>query len=168
MQEQTSPRNKTELVERINAARAALDGTLSGLSDEALTRPGTGGGWSVKDHLAHLNQWRWKLLAMIEGRPPHQALGIDQATYAAGLDAINARLYERDRDRPLAEILAESRRAHQAVLDAIAGMEEADLSRAYNLDDPTDSRILLEGIAGNTYEHDLEHRQWIIENLPKE
>ncbi len=160
----TPPKDKAELIRRIQAAREELEDTIRPLSAEELVRSGPDGGWSVLDHLIHLAEWRWKLLAMIQGRAGYEGLGIDAQTYqTAGLDGINAILQERSRQRPAAEILAEFRRAHQVVLKAIERMEEADLQRVYDLTDPTDTTRLIEGIIANTYGHDLEHLGWIRE-----
>lgn len=158
------PQDKAELLRRIKAARAELEAFLDTLSPEALAQPGPDGGWSALDHLAHLAEWRWKLLAMMQGRGGHEGLRIDIQTYQiAGLDGINAILYERNHPRPTAEKLADFREAHQTVLAAIEQMDEADLRRRYDMTDPTDTRLLVDGIIGNTYGHDLEHLEWIRE-----
>jgi hypothetical protein len=145
-----------------------LEDYLGKQEPEALERPGPDGGWSVLDHLVHLAEWRWKILAVIAGHAGHEGLRIDAQTYrSGGLDGVNAILYERNRDRPAAEKLADFRNAHEAVLAAVEQMEAADLQRQYDLTDPTDDRILLDGIIGNTYDHDLEHLGWIREQLEK-
>lgn len=162
----TPPSDKAELIRRIQAARTELEDFLSKQEPEALALPGPDGGWSVLDHLVHLAEWRWKLLALIQGRAGYQGLRIDPQTYqTAGLDAVNAILYQRNQGRPGEEKLAEFHKAHAAVLEAIDRLAEADLRRPYDLTDPTDERILLDGIIGNTYEHDLEHLGWIKEIL---
>ncbi|RPJ49437.1 MAG: ClbS/DfsB family four-helix bundle protein [Chloroflexi bacterium] len=158
------PANKTELIRRIEGARAALEDYLGKLEPEALSRANVPGGWSILDHLIHLAEWRWKLMAMMAGRGGHEGLKIDAQIYqTVELDELNAILYERNRQRPAEEILLEFRRAHETVLAAIDRPDEADLQRAYDLTAPADTRRLLEGIIGNTYEHDLEHLAWIKE-----
>src|SRR6476659_6259846 len=102
---ETMPRNKAELIERIESARAELERLIAPLSEEQLTRPGPEG-WSIKDHLAHLALWRKSLIALLAGRNRVEAIGLDPAGEGRqDIDAINARLYERERDRPLAEVL---------------------------------------------------------------
>lgn len=160
------PRTKADLIERIQQARADLDALVGPLSEAELSQPGPDGGWAVRDHLMHLAEWRWKLLAMMRGRPGYEGLQIDPQTYAtAGVDRINAILYERNQPRGTAEILADYHRAHQTVLEAIQQMDESDLRRPYDLTDYSDPRLLMAGIAGNTYEHDAEHLGWIRELL---
>jgi len=46
------PRDKAELMNRIQREWSALLRTIENLSDEQMTRPGPGG-WSAKDNLAH-------------------------------------------------------------------------------------------------------------------
>lgn len=162
----TPPKDKSELLHRIKAARAELEGYLAAQSPDTLAQPGPDGGWSALDHLAHLAGWRWKLLAMMRGHGGHVGLRIDAQTYqTAGLDGINAILYERNQPRPTAEKLADFHAAHAAVLAAIEQMDDADLQRRYDMTDPTDTRLLVDGIIGNTYGHDLEHLGWIRELL---
>lgn len=158
----TPPQSKAELIKRIRASRALVEELIQSIPTVILLQAGPDGGWSIQDHLAHLSEWCWKLLAMIRGRPGYEGLRVDAETdQTAGLDGINAILYERNRGRGTDEVLADFRRAHAEVLVAVEQLDEADLSRAYDLTDPTDPRQLLEGIIGNTYGHDLEHLAYI-------
>ena len=158
------PRDKAELLARIREARAALERTVDRLSEAQLTTPGAGG-WSAKDHLAHLAAWEGKIVAVMEGRPAHEGLGLDEAAYrGAGIDEINARLHERDRNRPLPDVLAAFRQTHGRLLAALEALPEAELTRPYESVDAGD--VLADGIAGNTYEHYEEH-QATIEALAK-
>ncbi len=153
------PRDKTELLARIREARAALERTVDRLSEAQLTAPGPDG-WSGKDHLAHLAAWEGKIVAVMEGRPAHEGLGLDEATYrGASIDEINARLHERERERPLPEVLAGFRETHGRLLAALEALPEAELSRPYQSADAGD--VLADGIAGNTYEHYEEHQATI-------
>jgi hypothetical protein len=162
------PQNKGELIERMRQARAALEHTISSLSNEELIRPGADGGWSVKDHLAHLAAWARKVLAIMQGRPAYEGLQVDEMTYReTDLDGLNAILYEHARNRSLADVLADFRQTHRDMLIAVEGLSEADLAKPYVPDDPTDSRRLVDGIISNSYEHDLEHQGWIEELLTR-
>jgi len=162
------PRNKPELMDRIRRSRAALEQAIAGLDEAALSAPGPDGGWSIKDHLAHLSDWDRRLLAGIQGRPPYEAMGVDRALWEADdLDRLNAALYERSRARAAAEVLAEFRATRQQVLDALEPLAEADLHRPFNTAEPTDTRPLDALIAGNTFGHDEEHLEWIRPLLPR-
>src|SRR5262245_17738606 len=97
--EPADPTNKTELLERIRSARAALERTIAGLDDAALSAPGPEG-WAVKDHLAHLAAWGGKVLGNMEGRKSTDVLGVPQDVYESGdWVAINEIVRARDKDR---------------------------------------------------------------------
>src|SRR2546421_6318984 len=81
---------------------AELDEMVKGLSDDALTDIHDPAGWSAKDHLMHVAQWEQALLAKVDGRPRHEALGIDAATDRTGDDdTINAAIFAATRQRTL-------------------------------------------------------------------
>lgn len=153
--------SKAALLRRIRDTRATLEQLIAPLSHDQLTATGPDG-WSIKDHLAHLSAWRRKLLAMIEGRPDHEALQIDAATYESGdEDQINDLLYQRNRDRPLDEVLVEFRQVHEQVLAALEPMSEQDLDRQGYPDETDPNRKLIHFVVGNTFGHDQEHINWI-------
>src|SRR5258706_2365113 len=64
-----TPKDKTELIERIRQEYAALERTIGELHEEQMTaKPESG--WSVKDNLAHIAAWQGILrLFHIGGRP---------------------------------------------------------------------------------------------------
>jgi hypothetical protein len=151
--EQPDPANKAELLARIRTARAQLDGRLADLDDASLSAPGPEG-WAVKDHLAHLAAWGRKVLANMDGRKGPQVLGVPEDVYKRGdWVEINEIVRAPDKNRPAAEIVAEYRRVHAALLERIGALPEAVL---FGADDS-----LRNNIGGNTYAHDEEHLPWI-------
>jgi len=61
----------------------------------------------------HLALWEQALLASVDGRPRHQALGIDASTDdSEDYDGINARIFAATRHRPLKEVLDVLRSTH--------------------------------------------------------
>lgn len=86
----------------LEAAFAALQAAYEGLPDAALLAPGVAGDWSLKDVLAHVHTWEEEALAQL----PVIAAGGTPPRYAAtgGIDAFNARMHERNRELPLAEV----------------------------------------------------------------
>ena len=94
---------------------AELDEMVQGLGEQALTEVRDPAGWSVKDHLMHVALWEQALLAKVDGRPRHEALGIDAAIDRAGDDdTINAAIFAATRQRPLKEVLHALRETHAA------------------------------------------------------
>ncbi|MDD5370932.1 MAG: ClbS/DfsB family four-helix bundle protein, partial [Anaerolineaceae bacterium] len=160
LQEDTSnpPRDKAELLARIQREWDALGQAYAGLSDEQMSVPDTGGR-SIKDNLAHLTAWEsFMRLAYLRGRPTDEAMGIDAVTLNhADEDGINAILFEHNKDRSVADILAELDQSHQAVLADLAGMSFEEIMRQLDPQDPK-RRPLINWIIGNTYEHYQEHR----------
>jgi hypothetical protein len=162
-QEPATPRDKAELMARIRAGRAALMGLIGPLSDAQMTAMGKDGGWSVKDHLAHLTAWERLVIARLQGHPDRESaiMGMDAAAYAeADLDGVNAAVYGRYRDVPLADVRAAFDAATDEVLAVVEGMAWEDLLRPTAPNDP-DSGLLLENVVGNTYGHVAEHTPWI-------
>jgi hypothetical protein len=127
-------------MEQLNT-RAALLGTVRGLREdlervvaeagaERVEQPGSFDELSFKDVIAHLTSWRHTTAARLEaglrgGEPvfPWPAdLSEDH-----NLEEINRWFYETNRDKPLAEVLSESRATFERVERAIAALPEDDL-----------------------------------------
>ena len=161
------PTDKAELLARIEQARAALDATLSDLSEELVVAPGSGDGWAVKDHLAHLTSWEAGMAALLQREPRYAAMQLDEQTFlTAGADGINAIVFQRNKGRPLAGVLADFREGQRALLAALDGLTDADLLKTYSHYQPDEpgedsGAPILGWIAGNTYEHYAEHQAWI-------
>ena len=156
---------KADLIEDINRAWSSLERTLAGSGEEALTTPG-GDGWSVKDHLAHIEGWERYLLALLERRSPWAALGIDLAVLRSTEDdALNELLIEPTKEQPLSQVLTDLRRTHERLLAVVAALPEGDLERLAadyqpaELADDTDSIAVW--IAHICDEHLRDHVNWI-------
>lgn len=155
------PGDKAGLMPLIERSWDELNAAIGALSEEELLAPGPNGGWSVKDHLAHLTVWEQVLLARIEMQPEHSIFHMDEATYAtADLDTVNAHIYGHERNVPLLEVLAQFAHTHQTILAALERMSDDELARPVFPDDP-EFGVLLGNVAGDTYEHYLEHLAWI-------
>ena len=76
------PRDMTDLLRRMEEAWSSLDGALSQLSEEQLQRRDDTG-WSVKDHLSHMAAWERSVAFLLQGRPRHEGLGVDEETWRA-------------------------------------------------------------------------------------
>jgi hypothetical protein len=76
------------------------------------------------------------------------------------LDELNARIYELHAQEPPEAVRAEFTAAHQAMLRCIERLTPDELARPYW---PDDARTVAEKLAGDTYLHYDEHREWIVE-----
>ncbi len=153
------PRDKKDLLDRIENEWLALMHTIEELTPEQMSTP-MAGGWAPKDNLAHLAAWeRFMVHYHLQAKPPHEVLDLTAESFE-NLDetAINAIIYERNRHRPAADVVADLRRSHALVLETLNAMSFDDLMRPHFPDDP-EKRPLVGWVIGNTYDHYREHRQ---------
>jgi hypothetical protein len=159
-----SPQSKAELMARIEREWAALEHTIAPLSEAQMTTSGDGG-WSAKDLLAHISVWeRVLLISHLQGGTFTEAAGMDETTAAAteqmtAETGLNDYFYQRDKELPLSEVLANLRAMHQQVVAALELLDDADLQRAHDPDDPESH--LVDSIVGDTYAHYRQHRATI-------
>jgi hypothetical protein len=159
-----------EVVARMVRARAELEGVLGRLSAEQLEAPGPED-WAIKDHLVHLELWARSIIDLLDSRPRYARLGLsDYAEFkATSMDDLNERIYEENRGRSVADVLARFRESHQQFVDKVRGLSDADLQRPYTSfsaeDRPDGNNPILNWIAADSYEHDEEHLGWIKEQF---
>ena len=154
------PKNKTELMLRIQQEWTALQRAIDGLSEAQMSIPDAGG-WSIKDNLAHLSAWEnFMREHYVHHLLPHEVMGIDADFENADENVQNAILFQRDKDRSVAEVLTELHQTHEQVLLDLDQMSFADLMKPRLADDP-EARPLIGWVIGNTYDHYMEHRSTI-------
>lgn len=117
MSEPIKPADKAELLGLIQSAYDQFEILLASLREEQMTIPGVNGSWSVKDNVAHLTVWQNYQAARQEGvlegiEPPEPVPGLETE------DAENDYFYQQNKDRPLAEVLADFRASYQGILAA--------------------------------------------------
>ncbi|MCP4426141.1 MAG: ClbS/DfsB family four-helix bundle protein [Chloroflexi bacterium] len=145
---------KAEIFDLITQTRTELEATLARVGEAQMMETGVENGWSIKDILAHIAVWegwmaQW-LTEAIRGEIP------DQPQTDEEVDRRNAAAYEANRERPLADILAEFHQVHQEALRAIQAVPEADLFEPgrflWRKGNP-----LWHMVGGNTFWHYREH-----------
>jgi hypothetical protein len=122
------PTTKKQLLEAIQVERKGLEQFLAELSPDQMIQPGVVGDWSVKDVLAHLIEWEQMVLswhsAGLKGKVPvTPAEGFNWAQ----LPQLNQQIYEKHRDRELADIQKEFRSSFKKMLNTIHALSEEDL-----------------------------------------
>jgi hypothetical protein len=160
----STPKTTAELLTRLDRAWDALEATVRGLSCTQLTDVRDPAGWAAKDHLMHVAAWEAAFLGRLAGRSTHESLGLDAATLEQDEDTVNAALFERHRNRPLAEVLETARATHAAARarlaalrdHAVAGPATALLPPGAGADGGAAAWI-----GGNTWEHYEAHHGWI-------
>lgn len=147
---------KEKLLAELEGSRAEWDSLLDEMGAEKLTIPGVVGDWSVKDVAAHLTFWerrpvKWFEAAVRGGKPEPTPMPRDLSE-----DEENAWIYAQSRDVLPAEVLAESRAVHDALVEAAKEMGEEELTRPREW---LNNTSLVDALAGNSYEHYREHAQ---------
>ena len=110
------------LLDRLEAAWAALTDSYAGVPDAELVEPGVVDDWSVKDVLAHVTTWEQEALRHLPliiagGTPPRYAA-------QGGIDAFNARATQAGRRLSLAEVLRRRDETHARLLEFIRSQPE--------------------------------------------
>lgn len=154
-----------DLDRALAAAWSDLASFLDGLTEADLLAEDAAG-WTVKDHLTHLVAWEDSVAALFQGRQRHQGLGIDADFYAqASFDEINDVIMQARRHLTLGEALASLRQSHDALLEGIRALSDADLQRTVADLFPQaardDDRQVSELIYGNSADHFAEHLEWM-------
>jgi len=158
---------KAQLLPEIERTWNALNVALDRLSQAQLTTIRDAEGWSAKDHLIHLAAWESSAVYFLQGKPRHEGIGVDRALYDEGDDtAINAAVYQKHKDLPLADALARLRAVHQELMNLLQPLSDADLQKPYTYylpEEPDDERMAINVIYGNSAHHFAEHLGWIEE-----
>lgn len=157
---------KSELLLEIDRAWRALRAALDRLPPAALTGPHDPAGWTVLDHLVHLAAWEASALCVLQGRPRHIGLGVEESLYRrAGFDEVNREIHRRTQGLSAAQALAWLDSAHAAFVAALAPLGDADMGRPLQDFLPStpadDRRPLARFVLENSAEHFEEHRGWI-------
>ncbi|MBN1890912.1 MAG: NAD-binding protein [Thermoflexales bacterium] len=155
------PKDKADLLARIQHEWTALLQAVHGLSDEQMTAADPGG-WSVKDNLAHITEWEGFVLAnQFQGLPPHEAIRMDRATFDPFDETrINAVLFERNKERSLTSVLLDLHDTHAQLLAALERASESELAAPSSSIGP-EQKPVMTWVVYNTYEHYEEHRKTI-------
>ena len=162
MQDQVS--DKSELLQLIDREWDALQSTIDGLNEDQLTRPTDAGGWTAKDHIAHLAAWENSMVFLLKGKARHDGLGISESVYLTGeVDAINDAIFQNVRGIPLADVQHRLADVHEQMLALLAKLSDGDLQLTYSdylPDEPgrEDGSPILNRVFGNTAHHFDLHR----------
>ncbi len=156
--------DKAELLARTQAGWDDLNTYVQTLNDGQLTQLTDAAGWTVKDHLMHLAIWEDGVWALLNKQNRAGQMGIDAATWARwNFDEINAVIQQQYKDATWAEVEQKRHAIHDRFVAQIAAMSDADLQRPYRYYYPqsTNENAIYHTIIGDTYEHFVDHKQWI-------
>jgi hypothetical protein len=151
------PTTKRELMDLIRQEQAAWDALLAEVGEARMTEPGVTGDWTFKDVAAHLTAWRQRAVARLQaaarGEAPTPAPWA--AVVTAGSDdfePVNQWIYQANRDRPLPEVLRDSRASLRELEQAAEALSEPDLMEPGRFPGMEDN-ALAAYVMGNSMEH---------------
>ncbi|HET9999927.1 MAG TPA: ClbS/DfsB family four-helix bundle protein [Ktedonobacteraceae bacterium] len=155
--------SKTQLLTELRNEQTAWEALLDEIGEAHMTQPEVAGGWSIKDIVAHLTGWRRRSVRRFQALLHHEPdFSPPWPPELQDDDEINAWIYESNRDRPLADILSDSREVFQQLVDTLDAFSEdelQDLRRRLGLEE--------EQISGSTFfdhfheEHEPDMRAWL-------
>jgi hypothetical protein len=124
--------SKTQLLTELHNEQTAWEALLDEIGEAHMTQPEVAGGWSIKDIVAHLTGWRRRTVLrlraaldpMVDMTPPWPA----ELNGDDDVDEINDWIYKTNRDRPLADVLNDSREVFQQLVAAIDALSDEQLN----------------------------------------
>jgi hypothetical protein len=159
-------KTRDELLNEIQAERAAWQALVAEVGEERMEEPGAMGEWSFKDLAAHLAFWQERTLARLEAGPGGTA---PPAPWPAAMgaedeiedwDEVNAWIRAQYRARPPREVLAEMDGTFERLAGLIRAVPDDDLTTPgrFGFNEP-----LVEGqFFGHYYdEHEASLREWL-------
>lgn len=155
---------REQVLSELDRAWADLQATIAGSRISDLTERTDAVGWSAKDHLAHLSAWANSVLVMVrDGRPQHEGLGIDKATYETeGYDLKNEAIRQARAGMLLPEVQADLEDVYNEFVQALEGMSNDDLQRPCSAFVESGQEFeIVHKINGNSWSHLDEHREYI-------
>lgn len=165
MTEEWIPENKHELMSVVRREWGLLMDVVARLNEQQMLTPDAGG-WSPKDNLAHLSEWMNSLMGYhMDKRPAHEVMRLpEEATKGWDMEVINPILFERNKDRPIEDVLRELRDTYDTLIAKLEAMPFDDLMKPRHSNDP-EKRPLLLWVIGDSSDHFAEHRATIEKTL---
>ncbi len=123
-----TPISKTQLLAELNDENASWEALLDDIGEANMTQPEVAGGWSIKDIVAHITGWRRRTVKRFQATLNHESnVTTPWPPELQEVDEINAWIYEANRDRPLADVLSDSREVFQQLFAAIGAFSDDEL-----------------------------------------
>ena len=150
---------KSELVELLRNEHGGIDTALTGLTDDELRAPVLDGGWSIKDAIAHIATWERRIMRAITDADRGEEIAWPEPGFQIHeTGRLNERDVQANRDRPLDDVMAESRNTLEDYVRWIESFADVEIPS----ERPYTPGITLEMmIRGNGDEHVREHRRAI-------
>ena len=150
---------RDEVVAALKDSRAQMEAALAGLSAAQMVDPGVVGDWSVKDLLSHLTVWEAEMVTALARSRQGKTPALSGWTEAE-VDALNAKWYKENKNRPLDPVLADFHGVRKQTLRQVEALSDKELAAPAAW---LKNRALFEFIKGDSFEHEAEHMAQIKE-----
>ena len=124
----TGTASKERLLDDLRDEQARWEALLQDIGEDHMTQPGVTGQWSIKDIVAHLTGWRQRSVGRFQAALRHEPAPLPPwPPHLETDDEINAWIYAANRDRPLADVLRDSREVFEQLVETLDAFPAADL-----------------------------------------
>ena len=151
---------RAEFLDSLRVERREWDRLLAQFGEARMEQVGVEGEWSLKDLIAHVAWYEREMVELFRAR---RLAGSDLWRFPH--NQRNEAIYQSNRSRPLAEMLAEGREVFSQFLEGFASLTDEDLADPARFADMPPDWVPRDVIAGNSYEHYREHipviRAWL-------
>lgn len=162
----TGPISKKQLLAEMQSEQAAWLALLDEIGEENMTQPEVAGGWSIKDIVAHITGWRRRTVLRFRAAldptvdiTPDYPAELDEDDE---VDEINAWIYKANRDRPLSDVLNDSREVFQQLVAAVDALSDEQLNDPQRFPWLEGERLTGAFIFGHFHEeHETDMRAWL-------
>ena len=161
--------SKARVIAELNDENANFQALLDDIGEANMTQPEVAGGWSIKDIVAHLTGWRRRTVSRLQATLKHESdftrpwpSELQEDRESLYPDEINAWIYETNRDRPLADVLSDSREVFQQLVSAIDAFSEEELQDSRRIDWLEGEPLSGKAFFGHFHEeHEPDMRAWL-------
>ena len=162
----TGPISKKQLLAEMQSEQAAWLALLDETGEENMTQPEVAGGWSIKDIVAHITGWRRRTVLRFRAAldptvdmTPDYPAELDEDDE---VDQINAWIDKANRDRPLADVLNDSREVFQQLVKACDALSDEQLNDPQRFPWLDGERLTGAFLFGHFHEeHESDMRAWL-------
>ncbi|HEX6777778.1 MAG TPA: ClbS/DfsB family four-helix bundle protein [Ktedonobacterales bacterium] len=120
--------SKAQFLNEMKDEQAYFEALLDEIGEAHMTQPDVAGGWSIKDIVAHLTGWRHRTVARFQAALRHESsFSPPWPAHLETDDEINAWIYAANKDRPLSDVLEESRVVFAQLVETLSAFPETAL-----------------------------------------
>jgi hypothetical protein len=152
---------KQEVLDAMQNSRSELLKAIDGLTPAAMQETGVVGYWSLRDALAHLNRWEAELVRLLFQLKQGQIPDFPTLT-ERDFDKINDRFYKESLGRSIDLILEDLHSIRKQTIRRLGDYTDQEITEP-DYYPAIKGNALLPYIAGNTFEHEVEHTAQILE-----